>query len=183
MAGLEQRRGLWERIGREVPGVRLRMICDQFLQFEALPVLAFPWSLATEEAAIAGGDIGISWVPDDLWSRGKCGLKILQYQAAGLPVLANPVGVHRTLIRPGIDGFLPSSDDDWVEAIQTLAENSDLRHEMGRAARQAVAARHSVAVWSSGLVAAVAGARPIAAVPNLPALGANRPKIRVSPDR
>ena len=97
----------WERLGREVPGLRLRMVCDHFLRFESLPVVDVPWSEATEAADVASADIGISWVPDDLWSRGKCGLKVLQYQAAGLPVVANPVGVHPEIIRPGVDGLLP----------------------------------------------------------------------------
>ena len=101
------------------PGVRLRMICDRFLRFDSLPVVDVPWSEATEAADVAAADVGISWIPDDLWSRGKCGLKVLQYQAAGLPVVANPVGVHPEMIRPGVDGFLASTPDEWVEAVRT----------------------------------------------------------------
>lgn len=165
MAGLDQQRPLWERVGREVPGVRLRMVCDRFLRFESLPVVHLPWSETTQNANVAGGDVGISWVPDDLWSRGKCGLKVLQYQAAGLPVVANPVGVHRELVRPGVDGFLPSSSDEWVEAIQTLRADPDLRLRLGRAARSSVESHYSVAAWSPSFVDAVAGARPIAVGP------------------
>ena len=183
MAGLDQRRPLWERIGREVPGVRLRMVCDRFLRFDSLPVVERPWSLATEADDVAAGDVGISWVPDDLWSRGKCGLKILQYQAAALPVLANPVGVHRELVRPGIDGFLPPTDDAWVEAIQVLAQDADLRRNLGRAGRAAVEANHSVAAWSAGFVGAIAGARPIRATPNRRIVAANRAKVLASIDR
>ena len=165
MAGLDQRRPLWERIGLEIPEVRLRMICDRFLRFEALRVVGVRWSEASENADVGGGDVGISWVPDDLWSRGKCGLKVLQYQAAGLPVVANPVGVHRELVRPGIDGFLPSSSDEWVEAIRTLVEEPEMRWNMGRAARTSVETRHSVSAWSPSFVAAVAGAKPVVSGP------------------
>ena len=70
---------------------------------------------------MAAGGVGVSWVPDDLWSRGKCGLKVLQYQAAGLPVLANPVGVHPEMIEPGVTGWLPRSPREWVEAARALA--------------------------------------------------------------
>jgi glycosyltransferase involved in cell wall biosynthesis len=107
LQGLERQRPLWERLGREVPGLRLRVISDTFPRFEALPVVPVPWSEATEAAELAAGDVGISWVPDDLWSRGKCGLKLLQYQAAGRPAVANPVGVHALLIAPGVSGSSP----------------------------------------------------------------------------
>src|SRR6266702_1893979 len=111
------------------------MVCDRFLRFESLPVIDVSWSEATEAADVASADVGISWVPDDLWSRGKCGLKVLQYQAAGLPVVANPVGVHPEMIRSGVDGFLASTPDDWVEAIRRLADDPDLRRWMGQNAR------------------------------------------------
>jgi glycosyltransferase involved in cell wall biosynthesis len=160
MAGLAQQRDLWERIGREVPGSRLRMVCDHFLRFDALPVVDIPWTEPTEASEVAEADVGISWVPDDLWSRGKCGLKVLQYQAAGLPVVANPVGVHPRMIRHGVDGFLASTADEWVEAIQILAANPDLRHRMGQAARSWLEQNYSVDSWSSSFLAAITGSRP-----------------------
>lgn len=157
LAGLDRQRPLWERLGREVPGLRLRMICDQFLRFESLPVVEIPWSEATEAAEVAEADVGISWIPDDLWSRGKCGLKVLQYQAAGLPVVANPVGVHPEIIRPGVDGLLPSTDDEWVEAIRRLAGDRELRLRMGIAARSSLEANFSVDSWAPAFASAVAG--------------------------
>src|SRR6478609_2988074 len=97
-------------IGKAIPGVRLKLICDRFLSTPGLPVDPCPWNEATEPAEIAAADIGIGWVPDDPWSRGKCGLKVLQYQAAGLPVVANPVGVHAELIERGVSGILATTE-------------------------------------------------------------------------
>ena len=162
LAGLDRRRPLWERLGREVPGLRLRLICDRFLRFDALPVVEVPWSESSEAAEVAEGDVGISWIPDDLWSRGKCGPKVLQYQAAGLPVVANPVGVHPEIIHPGVDGFLPDSDDEWIESIRQLANDPGLRGRMGRVALASVGANYSVESWAPAFVAAVAGAQPLA---------------------
>jgi glycosyltransferase involved in cell wall biosynthesis len=158
LRGLERARSLWDRIGREVPGVRLRVICDRFPDLGALPVVAVPWSEATEAAALAAGDVGISWIPDDLWSRGKCGLKVLQYQAAGLPVVANPVGVHPAMVEHGRTGILADTPDAWVEAIRALADDPQRRRRMGAAARAAVAANYSIAAWADRFVAAVTGA-------------------------
>jgi glycosyltransferase involved in cell wall biosynthesis len=161
LAGLAQQRELWEQIGRNVPGTRLRMVCDHFLRFNSLQVIDVPWSERNESADVASADVGISWVPDDLWSRGKCGLKVLQYQAAGLPVIANPVGVHPEMIRHGVDGFLASSADEWVDAIRLLANNPDLRFKMGQAARSGLEQRYSVEAWAHSFVEAVAGERPL----------------------
>jgi hypothetical protein len=173
LQGLEQRRPLWERIAREVPGVRLRLICDRFPDLGPLPVVAVPWSEATEAGALAAGDVGISWIPDDLWSRGKCGLKVLQYQASGLPVLANPVGVHPEMIDQGRTGWLAASDEEWVAAVRAFAADPASRRRMGDAARLAVAADYSVAAWSAAFVAAIDGTpcaadRPSHAAWNLP---------------
>ena len=157
LQGLEARRNLFDRLVNEIPGIKLRVICDRFPDLGALPIVEVPWNEATEAAEIAKGDVGISWIPDDPWSRGKCGLKILQYQAAGLPVLTNPVGVHPEMIQPGVNGWLPVTDDDWVEAVKQLATDPARRDEMGRNARQSVEARYSVAAWKETFAAALRG--------------------------
>ena len=155
--GLEQRRSLLERLGHEIPGLMLRLICDRFPTFDSLPVEAVPWSAASEAADLASGDVGVSFVPNDLWTRGKCGLKVLQYCAAGLPVVADPVGVHPEMIEPGVHGFLPRTDDEWVAAIRALAADRDLRRRMGVAARARVESAYSIDAWSARFVAAVEG--------------------------
>src|SRR5256885_8089682 len=121
-----------------VPGVSLKLISDRFSEFGQLRIEPCPWSAETEPIEIAAGDIGIAWVPDDDWSRGKCGLKVLQYMAAGLPVIANPVGVHRELVRPGETGFLAESTTEWIEAVRVLAADPQLRARFGRAGRELV---------------------------------------------
>jgi glycosyltransferase involved in cell wall biosynthesis len=77
-------------------------------------------------------------LPDDAWSRGKCGLKVLQYMAAGLPVVANPVGVQAQLVQDGRTGFLVNNTEQWVEAIDRLSRDPELRRRMGQAARRVV---------------------------------------------
>ena len=160
LQGLERQRPLLERIGREVPGARLRMICDRFLRFEALPVVDVRWDAATETDELSASDAGLAWSPDDLWSRGKCGLKILQYQAAGLPVLANPVGVQAEMVEHGVSGFLATSEDEWVEAARRLALDPALRKAMGRSARASVETGYTIAAWAGTFVTAVAPSRP-----------------------
>jgi hypothetical protein len=122
-----------------------------------MPVVRVPWAEAREAEDLAAGDVGISWIPDDLWSRGKCGLKVLQYQASGLPVVANRVGVHPEMIDQGRTGLLADTPEEWLAAVRTLAGDAALRRRMGEAARAQVGARYSVARWQGSFVAAATG--------------------------
>jgi glycosyltransferase involved in cell wall biosynthesis len=148
----DRARPLLEELGERVPGLRLRVICDQFPQLENLEVIRRPWSQETEAAELAQADIGISWLPDDLWSRGKCGLKVLQYMAACLPVLVNPVGVQAAMVRHGETGYHATTTKQWVGAVAELAENSDLRRAMGNRGRREVEERYSVQRWAPRVV-------------------------------
>jgi len=146
LQGLQRTAALWNEIGRRCPGVALKLICDGELPLAQLPVECCPWSEATEAAALAGADIGISWLPDDDWSRGKCGLKVLQYMAAGLPVVANAVGVQAVMVRHGETGFLAETPAEWCAAVARLAGDPALRRRMGHAGRRVVENQYSVAV-------------------------------------
>jgi len=135
LQGLEAARDILDHVGQGLPGLRLNLVCDRPLTLGHLAVDFRPWAEATEAADIAAADIGVAWVPDDLWSRGKCGLKVLQYMAAGLPVVANPVGVHTEMVRHGVTGFLARTPGEWLDCVGELARNPGLRKRMGTAAR------------------------------------------------
>ncbi|MCU0702475.1 MAG: glycosyltransferase family 4 protein [Fimbriiglobus sp.] len=145
LQGLERNREMLDAIGRAVPGVRLAVVCDRFPTFDSLPVDPVRWNATTEAAEIADSDIGIGWVPDDPWSRGKCGLKLLQYMAAGLAVVANPVGVQAGMITHGETGLLATTTNEWVNAVRSLTNNPTLRKRLGRAGRERVEREYSVA--------------------------------------
>jgi glycosyltransferase involved in cell wall biosynthesis len=149
LRGIEQMTPLLEQLGRQLPGIRLKLICDRFIELQDLPVLTCPWSSERESAELAAADIGISWIPDDDWSRGKCGLKILQYMAAGLPVVANPVGVQAELVRHGETGILARTASEWHDAIGRLAADPELRRRLGQAGRQRVEQEFSVRVGAA----------------------------------
>ncbi|MCE9553383.1 MAG: glycosyltransferase family 4 protein [Planctomycetes bacterium] len=133
---------------RRVAGLTLKVICDTFPEFPGLQVLPVRWSSDTETQEIADADIGMAWLPDHPWSLGKCGLKVLQYMAAGLPVIANPLGVHHDLIVHGETGFLAETPTQWGRAVETLANSPDLRRKMGAAGRARLIERYSVETWA-----------------------------------
>lgn len=142
---------LLEAVSARTPGVELRVVCNQFPRLHGVRVVPRQWSQATEAQEIAEADVGVSYLPDDEWSRGKCGLKVLQYMAAGLPVIGNPVGMNCEMIEHGRTGFLCTTAAEWADAAAQLAGNPDLRAAMGSAARRAVEDRYGVARWAPEL--------------------------------
>jgi glycosyltransferase involved in cell wall biosynthesis len=130
--------------GRRVAGLRLIVIADQTLVDSPLPVEHIGWSAERESAALCRGDIGIAPTPEDRWTLGKCGFKIVQYMAAGLPVIASPVGANREIVVENRTGFLPTDARGWADAIAKLAGDAALRREMGEAGRRRVEEHFSI---------------------------------------
>jgi len=103
------------------------------------------WNEATEIAEVQAMDIGIMPLPDEPWARGKCGYKLVQYMACGLPVIASPVGVNCEIVTNGWNGFLAQGPECWLEALGRLLSDRDLRLEMGRRGRSRVEQDYSLA--------------------------------------
>jgi len=109
-----------------------------------------PWSIETQERDLASFDVGIMPLTDDNWTRGKCGYKVLQYFAAGVPAVASPVGVARDLI--GEDrGLLARTSDQWTAALEGLLNDVQGRRERGAAAREFVERHYSYQRWAPEL--------------------------------
>jgi glycosyltransferase involved in cell wall biosynthesis len=105
-----------------------------------------PWRSATEAQDLADIDVGLMPLPDADWERHKCGLKALQYMALGRPAVVSPVGANREIVEDGENGFLATTEDDWVSRLGRLLEDADLRARLGRAARETVERRFSARV-------------------------------------
>jgi len=110
-----------------------------------LPNIKFlKWAKESEIEDLQKIDIGIMPMPDNEWTQGKCGFKALQFMALGKPVVAAPVGVNNEIIQDGENGFLASTNEEWVAKLSQLIENPDLREKLGKAGRQTVIERYSV---------------------------------------
>ena len=96
------------------------------------------WEEDTEAALIASSCIGIMPLSDTPWERGKCGYKLIQYMASGLPVVASPVGVNRTLAQDGATGFLAADERTWIARLEQLLGDAALRNKLGSAGRLCV---------------------------------------------
>lgn len=135
-----------ELAAQRVPHLRLKIIADFDLPQAAMTTLAVPWDAATEAAELASSHIGIAPMRDDDWSRGKCALKVLQYMAAGLPVVSSHAGVNAEVVDDGQTGYLVTRPEDWAEAIARLAADQPLRCRMGALGQEKVRQRYAIPV-------------------------------------
>lgn len=122
-------------------GAVLRLVgarADISAHLPGIPLECVPWAEQDEADQLSEMDIGIMPLQDGLWERGKCGYKLVQYMACGLPVLASPVGVNSDLVRAGVNGFLPISTDDWIDALSLLLSSVEVRQRFGVAGRSRV---------------------------------------------
>ena len=83
-------------------------------------------------------------MPLDGWVDGKSGLKAIQYMALGLPCVATNVGINPMIIEDKVNGILVKSDEEWIDALEELACDSEKRHLIGRQARQDVIDKYSL---------------------------------------
>ncbi len=127
--------------------IRFRVISDIAPVLPGLPFEHVPWDPDTEPEDLAPMHIGIMPMPDDAWSRGKCGFKGLQYMAMGKAVVLSDVGVNSTIVHHGHNGFLARSEAEWMEAVGRLVEDADLRRRLGAEARSTVEQHWSLAAW------------------------------------
>jgi glycosyltransferase involved in cell wall biosynthesis len=128
-------------------GLEIKVIGDGTYVNEELGVKGMAWNKENEIRELSTFDIGIMPLPDDQWAKGKCGLKGLQYMALEIPTLMSPVGVNSEIVQPGVNGFLPVTTEEWVENIEKLIADPELRKKMGEAARKTVEEKYSVKVW------------------------------------
>jgi len=109
------------------PEIEFHLIGSKKFKSENLNIKFYEWSEEKEIELLSEFVIGIMPLSDDKWSKGKGGLKILQYFAMGIPVVCSPVGINSDLVSDGINGFWAMTEYDWIKNIGNLISDTDLR--------------------------------------------------------
>lgn len=140
--------------------IELKVISDtaqeiDFTLLKDVPRKFVRWSEETEVSEAATFDIGLMPLPEDPWTRGKCGFKALQYMALGIPAVCSPVGVNREIIHDDHDGYLAGTREEWHRALARLIRDPQLRQTIGNAGRRRVERDYALNVIGPRLVAAV----------------------------
>ena len=156
LAHFERARAPLELLARRIP-LTVKVICNQppaepiaGAQFEFVP-----WSKQDEAHEVGACHVGIMPLPDNEATRGKCGLKALQFMATGRPTVVSPVGMNIDLIQHGENGLLATTDDEYVEALLGLSKSPERRRDIGLKARRTIEQGYSARAVASRFAAVV----------------------------
>ena len=141
---MEKMKPIFEALGKKHDNLRLRIVCDVFFDCKNITVDKKNWSEKDEVEDIKSFDIGLMPLMDDPWSHGKCGLKILQCLAVGVPVVCSPVGINKEIVEDGVHGLLARTPEEWIEKIEILINDHKLRERMGIEGRKKVIEHYSL---------------------------------------
>lgn len=131
-------------LSEEFP-IQLRVIGADIV-VPGVDVVCSPWSERSEVEQIQEIDIGIMPLLDSPWERGKCGYKLIQYMACGVPVVASPVGVNEQIVQDGVSGYLASTAEDWIAAFRRMLTDGELRQRFGKSGRAQVESKFCMQV-------------------------------------
>lgn len=147
------------KISRKYPSVVVELIGASNAEIEGANIRIKEWALDTEVKNLQNFDIGIMFLPDDEWSRGKGGYKLLQYMAVGIPCVASPVGINCKLIVEGVNGFLAGSEDEWYQKLELLINARLLRKRMGKNGRKIAEEEYSFEIAAPRLIEVIKKSR------------------------
>src|SRR5262245_46458984 len=158
---LEQLREPISALVREGHGPRLELLVvgGQGPDVQGIQVRSEAWSEKREREFLREVDIGLMPLPDNAWTRGKCAYKALQYMGAGIPVVADRVGVSADVIGHEQGGLIADSPGDWRGHLAALAGDHELRARLGAEGRARVAKGFSIEAWAPTLARIFLGAR------------------------
>lgn len=131
---------------KPIKSAKLLIVGGEKIDLGAVPLEIREWTEETEVTDISVFDVGIMPLPDEPWERGKCGYKLIQYMACGVPVIASPVGVNKNIVKNGVNGFLASNTEEWVQALNRLIEDKNLKTTMGKRGRSEVENKYCIQV-------------------------------------
>jgi glycosyltransferase involved in cell wall biosynthesis len=144
MAYLEALRPVLAGLAKRGLPVRLKVVGGRPFEAPGVPVDNVAWSEEREAADVASFDVGLAPMPVTPWTLGKCGTKVLQCMAAGVPPAASRHHTHADIVTDGWNGVMAGTNDEWEDRLASLVRDPETRARMGRAARATVEARFSI---------------------------------------
>lgn len=152
---LDSMRNVFIRLSDKYNHLKFKIIGGVFSVNGLRNIISKPWIEEDEENELKSLDIGIMPMPDNEWTKGKCGFKAILYMSMGIPCVCANVGANKEIISEGENGFLADSEDDWVKKLSSLIESPDLRQKIAVAGRKTVEEKFSLKANAPKFVGAV----------------------------
>lgn len=140
---LDLLRPVFQQLAKE-RAFKLRVIGNFDYELPGVELEVLRWNADQEVEQLGAIDIGVYPLPFDDWVGGKSGLKAIQYMTMGLPCVASNVGTTPLIIRHGENGMLVRTEQEWLDALRRLLDDSQLRRRLGEEARRDAVAKYSV---------------------------------------
>jgi glycosyltransferase involved in cell wall biosynthesis len=121
------------------PRAVLQIVAEQEPEFHRIDparVRWIRWSPDSEAEAVSAMDVGLMPLPDTDWSRGKCAFKMIQYMAAGVPVITSPIGMNAEILDAAEVGIGARDPREWTAALSELSSNPERRRRLGAQGRR-----------------------------------------------
>lgn len=135
------------KLTEKYPHLKVKIVSDVIPCFCENNIVWEKWNEKKEIDQLLSFDIGIMPLLDDPWTRGKCGFKIIQYMAIGIPVICSAIGVNTEIVKDGICGFFASSSNEWETAVSKLIDDIDLYRKTQTACRETVEKNYNLSYW------------------------------------
>ncbi len=134
--------------------VVFRFVGASDVNLPEIPHTAVSWDPETEVSELRRLDIGLVPLPFTPWTPHKFYLKLVQYMSLGIPAVATPLGSNPIVIEDGRTGFLANTRRDWVQRLELLTSDADLRDEFGQRAAEVAHQRYTLQANAEKVVAA-----------------------------
>nr|WP_230975586.1 glycosyltransferase [Acetobacter garciniae] len=92
---------------------------------------------------LAQADISIAPLEPTVFNDAKSAIKFLEAGILAVPSICSGRDAFHAVIRPGENGLLAETEQDWCHALLRLAADAPLRRQLGQQARRDVLARFS----------------------------------------
>jgi glycosyltransferase involved in cell wall biosynthesis len=130
-----------KKVLTQFPNTKLQIISNQFPTFlkHLGGQLDFRlWRPGIENDLLPQFTVGIMPLIDSEWASSKCAFKMLQYMAAGIPVVVSPIGITRDIIDQSDIGMTAVNENQWTDALALFLSTPESGIRAGMNGRQLV---------------------------------------------
>lgn len=140
-------------IQKRYPFVKYRFICSKFNQIEEINCEIFEWEENTFYTLLNEFDIGIVPISykENEFLKGKVAMKSLEMMASAIPMVSSPFGVSEFLVDKQSVIFA-TSIQSWIDSIEILINNINLREKIGKNAHSTFLKYHSYESQKKNLI-------------------------------